>query len=85
MVIAITIGLSYYAYKRYVAGETIYGEVMVVAGSCSNILDRFVYGGVIDFIEVSYGQWMWPSFNFADASIVIGVGIMMMKHYKEGK
>lgn len=55
------------------------GQVMVLAGALSNFVDRFVYGGVVDFIYVSYGSWHWPSFNCADACIVIGVAIMLIR------
>jgi signal peptidase II len=49
------------------------GHVLVLAGSTSNIIDRFIYGGVIDFIECSYSRWCWPTFNFADMYIVLGI------------
>ena len=83
MVIGITLGLSWYAYQQFLHKESIVGELLIIAGSCSNIIDRFIYGGVIDFIELSYNGWIWPSFNLADASIVMGVGIMIMAHYKK--
>ncbi|MDP6293831.1 MAG: signal peptidase II, partial [Candidatus Woesearchaeota archaeon] len=36
---------------------------LVVGGAAGNILDRILYGGVIDFINVGF----WPVFNIADA------------------
>jgi signal peptidase II len=42
---------------------------LVVGGAAGNILDRILYGGVIDFINVGF----WPVFNIADAAITLGV------------
>jgi signal peptidase II len=44
-----------------------------LGGACGNLLDRVRYGYVVDFIEVRY----WPVFNVADASIVVGVLILI--------
>lgn len=60
----------------------ILGEVLVVAGSCANLFDRASYGGVVDFIGLSYGSYSWPLFNIADISIVLGVAIMIWEYYR---
>ena len=83
MVALVTLVLAGYACVRYVNQQLIFGEVMVLAGSCSNIIDRVVYGGVADFIRVHYQNWSYPTFNVADVSIVIGVVCMMWEYYKE--
>ncbi len=38
---------------RWYHGYTIIGEVLTLSGAISNFLDRVVYGGVVDFIEIS--------------------------------
>lgn len=63
-------------------GRTLYGESLVLAGACSNIYDRFVYGGVVDFISCSYADWYFPTFNIADMAIVVGVIIMVVSRYE---
>lgn len=83
MITLITLGVAWYAYQRFMQGYTIIGELMIVAGSCSNIVDRFWFGGVVDFIELSYGDWHWPSFNVADICIVTGVFCMLYFYHKE--
>jgi len=80
----VTVGVASYAYQQYKQGDLIIGETLVITGSLSNIVDRLWYGGVVDFIEVSYGEWVWPSFNIADAGIVVGVFIMLIMHHKKG-
>lgn len=80
-VMAITGVLLAYTIVRFRAGYVIVGEAMVIAGSVSNIIDRFFYQGVIDFIELSYHGWFWPSFNGADVFIVLGVILMLIEQY----
>ncbi|MEX0939913.1 MAG: signal peptidase II [Candidatus Babeliales bacterium] len=52
------------------------GELLILAGGLSNIIDRLMHAGVVDFILLSYHGWAWPIFNIADACIVLGVFIM---------
>ncbi len=79
----ITVGLAFYAFIRYEQKYSVVGETLILAGSLSNLFDRFYYKGVVDFIELSYQNWVWPSFNIADASIVMGVGILLWQNLKE--
>ena len=81
-ILAIIFGLCIYSYRRYKRGHAIIGEIFVIGGAISNVIDRFLYGGVIDFINFSIGPWAFPAtFNIADIFIVVGVGIMFIQHY----
>jgi signal peptidase II len=75
--------LFVYTYYRWRENKSVIGEVMVIAGALSNIIDRIMYKAVVDFIHVSYGSYSFPIFNIADACIVIGVGIMFYMHMRE--
>ncbi len=46
---------------------------LIIAGALSNILDRLIYGHVIDYIKLPGFLSFWPTFNLADVFIVIGV------------
>ena len=81
LVMMMTGVLVRYTYARAQKGHVIIGELMVLAGSLSNIADRILYKGVVDFIVVSYGKYSWPIFNIADAAIVIGVGVMLISRW----
>lgn len=83
VITGITLMLASYAIIRYMNHQLILGEVLVLAGSFSNLLDRFMYGGVVDFILLSYNGWSFPVFNCADVCIVVGVGLMLFEHYGE--
>ncbi len=47
---------------------------MLVGGALGNILDRLREGSVTDFVKLPLG---WPPFNLADASITLGVLILL--------
>ncbi len=47
---------------------------LILAGAMGNLVDRLIYGYVIDFIEFSF----WPTFNLADSFITIGVLSMVI-------
>ncbi len=44
----------------------------IIAGAIGNIIDRFYFGAVVDFIDVHVLGYHWPAFNIADAFISIG-------------
>lgn len=78
----ITALLCGYAYYNYMRGHSVVAEICIVAGSCCNLIDRAMYAGVVDFIILSYGNVSWPVFNIADAVIVLGVGLFMLRYEK---
>lgn len=78
-IIALIVLLCAYIHTRYKQQKSIYAEVAILSGAVSNLLDRFIYGGVIDFIHLHCGAFSWPIFNIADVAIVCGV-IWMIFH-----
>lgn len=79
LVACITGIVAWHAYTHLHHGFPIYGQLMVLAGSCSNLLDRALYGGVIDFIHMHIGDWSFAVFNIADVAIVVGVCVMFLQ------
>lgn len=49
---------------------------MVIGGAIGNIIDRLLYGYVVDMFDFS-GVWSYI-FNFADVCVVLGVGILAL-------
>jgi len=74
---AFLFAFAWYTHKRAEANYDTFGEMLVLVGGTSNFLDRLIYGGVVDFIQLSYGRWSFPIFNFADMYIVLGVALMI--------
>ena len=55
------------------------GLMLVLGGAAGNLFDRINYGYVIDFLDVFYGNYHWPTFNVADSSITIGIGLLLLE------
>jgi len=54
------------------------GLIMIFSGAIGNLIDRVAYQEVVDFVDIFYKNYHWPAFNFADACITIGVGMMIL-------
>jgi signal peptidase II len=50
----------------------------ILGGALGNVLDRVMYGAVVDFIDLHYGNWHWPAFNIADSAICIGAALIVL-------
>lgn len=59
--------------------------IFVVAGAVGNLIDRSLYGYVVDFIHVYYQDWHYPIFNIADCAICIGAAILIWDSFTEEK
>jgi signal peptidase II len=51
---------------------------LLCGGIFGNLLDRLVYGHVIDFLDFHFGSYVYPTFNLADSAICIGVGLYLL-------
>jgi signal peptidase II len=51
---------------------------LVIAGGVGNLIDRITQGFVVDFISI----WIWPTFNFADIYIVVGILLLIIFYAK---
>tara|TARA_Y100001963_G_C6764747_1_gene441583 strand:- start:251 stop:739 length:489 start_codon:yes stop_codon:yes gene_type:complete len=50
---------------------------LVLAGAVGNLIDRSIYGYVIDFLHLYYQNWHYPAFNIADSAICIGAALLI--------
>jgi signal peptidase II len=50
---------------------------LIIGGAVGNLIDRVLFGHVIDFLDFFVGQYHWPAFNIADSAIFIGVAVMI--------
>ena len=49
----------------------------------NNLIDRVVYGHVVDFIQVFYKNSYFPSFNVADSAITVGTILLLVLTFFE--
>ena len=54
------------------------GLAFIIGGAAGNLIDRFAYGYVLDFVDAYYGGWHFWAFNVADAAITLGVALMIL-------
>lgn len=54
------------------------GLSFVIGGAIGNLIDRVIYGYVLDFFDFYSGGWHFWAFNVADAAINIGVALMIL-------
>ena len=55
---------------------------LILGGAIGNVLDRLLYGAVVDFIDVHYHGWHWPAFNLADSAISIGATLIVINEIR---
>jgi signal peptidase II len=55
---------------------------LVLGGALGNLIDRILYGYVIDFLDAYIGDWHWPAFNVADSAITLGVAMLLLDSFK---
>ena len=55
----------------------------ILGGALGNVLDRMMYGAVVDFIDLHYGNWHWPAFNIADSAICIGATLIVLSELRK--
>lgn len=57
---------------------------LVIGGAIGNLIDRLVFGFVIDFLDFHWRyRYHFPAFNVADIAICIGVGVLMLDLFRQ--
>jgi signal peptidase II len=51
---------------------------LILGGALGNVIDRFIHGYVVDFLQFHYAGWAFPSFNVADSAISIGAACLIL-------
>ena len=59
------------------------GLHLILGGAIGNLLDRFRFGYVVDFLDVYIGRHHWPAFNVADSAICIGIALLFLDMRKK--
>ena len=50
---------------------------LILGGALGNLIDRVIYGHVVDFVQLYWRDWYFPSFNVADSAITCGAAILI--------
>jgi signal peptidase II len=63
------------------AGQRLFSFALacILGGAVGNVIDRLVYGYVVDFIQVHWNSaWYFPAFNIADSAITVGAACLVL-------
>lgn len=55
-----------------------YGLALILSGAIGNLIDRLLYGKVVDFLDLMIGDFHWYIFNVADSSVTIGMVLFIV-------
>lgn len=57
------------------------GLALILGGALGNLVDRLLYGHVVDFVDLHAFGWHWPAFNVADSGITVGAGLVLLEGF----
>ncbi len=77
LAIAVVIGLLWWL-RQAETRLAILALGLVIGGAIGNVIDRFRFGAVVDFLYFHVGNFHWPAFNVADSAICVGAGLLLL-------
>ena len=62
------------------AGQKLFSFAMacILGGAIGNVIDRLLYGYVVDFLDFHGLGWHFPAFNIADSAITVGAACLIL-------
>jgi len=77
--IAATILILYYFYRERAShlGVRI-SLALILGGAVGNLIDRLVFGRVVDFLDFGVGEYRFFVFNVADSAVTVGVALFLL-------
>ncbi len=76
--ITVALVLVYYFFDRHLGPLSCCALALVVGGALGNMVDRWRYHKVVDFLDFYWRGYHWPAFNLADCAITVGVGLLLL-------
>lgn len=78
----VVVFLIYYGLFRSKSSLTSFSLGLIAGGALGNLYDRVFSGKVIDFIDVHFKSYHYPTFNFADLFVSAGILVLILKEWK---
>lgn len=76
----VAVGFIIYLLRKH-AGQRMFcwALALIMGGAIGNVIDRILYGHVIDFLDFHWSSWgHFPAFNVADAAITVGAAMFVL-------
>jgi len=75
----IAVGFIIYMLRRH-SGQRLFcwSMALIMGGAIGNVIDRVVYGHVIDFLDFHLAGTHFPAFNLADSAIFLGAVLFIL-------
>lgn len=71
--------------KREFRGWSAWAAAMIMGGAIGNVIDRLLYGHVVDFLLVYWRNHYYPAFNIADSFICVGAALFVWVGIQEAR
>ena len=55
---------------------------LILSGAIGNLIDRVRIGAVIDFLDIYYQDWHFPTFNVADSAVTLGAMALILSLFR---
>jgi len=85
-VVALIALVAIYIWRKAIGLNAIYTQVcfgLLCGGILGNLTDRLIHGYVVDFIDLHFGNYIYPTFNIADSGICVGVLLYLIESFKK--
>jgi signal peptidase II len=82
-IIAITASIWIVWLLRKHAAQTLFAFALslILGGALGNLIDRIVYGYVVDFLSFHWDTHFFPAFNLADSAITCGAALLILESF----
>lgn len=83
ILIVVIVGIAYWMFLGWQSQHRniIWGTTLIFVGALSNLIDRIIYGHVVDYLNL----FNWSIFNIADLMIFCGVGMILFSWWRKEK
>lgn len=83
LTLAISVALLWMLKQNFTNRVLSTALALVLGGAFGNLVDRVLYGYVIDFVQWHVAGYFWPAFNIADSAICLGAVLLVLDSFRK--
>ena len=81
--LAASLLIGYMLFKNRRENFMCFALALVLGGAIGNLIDRVLFGAVVDFVLLYWRQYHWPAFNLADSCITVGAILLIWDSFRQ--